>query len=70
MSSYPYHGDFCITHREHMRSHMGIPVCEKCEKDREWAADQARKHNAECEEEIERIHGKARPVPSNARGEK
>lgn len=32
----------------------------KIEKDRRWAADQARKHNVECEAEIERIHGKPR----------
>src|SRR6266851_4022074 len=36
-----------------------IKVVEK-HKARLWAAEQARKHNAECEIEIERLHGKAR----------
>jgi NTP pyrophosphatase (non-canonical NTP hydrolase) len=27
-------------------------------KARLWAADQARKHNAECEEEVARVHGR------------
>lgn len=69
--SFPYHGDdFCLEHgREHMRSAMGnpIPYCEACERSKQWAADQARKHNTECEAEIERIHGHVGSVGERGR---
>lgn len=58
--------DFCLIHGyEHMTKSSifdKIAYCDEClrERNRQWAADQARKHNAECEEEITRIHGRSR----------
>lgn len=51
--------DFCLIHGyEHMAKHSifdKISHCAECERERsrQWTADQARKHNAECEAELQ-----------------
>ena len=45
-------------HAECPRPVLCSERCFELARSRQWAADQAQQLNAECEEEIERLHGK------------